>query len=672
MPEKPSTENATPAVHTRFARFVVWRTDASGQADFDNPGWGEFTGQSREQYSAAGWLQAVHPDDRESVRERWRAAVVGAALFEVSYRLRRRDGEYRNVACLAGPLYDGGRVVGWAGVCNDITQALLADARRQAIEARLSFLDELGEATRSLRDAETVMATAARLLGEHRGATRCAYADVEADSNLFTIRHDWSAPGVPSSAGTYQLELFGPDATASLRSGRHLVVHNVDNELGNERGARMFNAIGVKAIICAGLVKEGRLVAMMAVHQDAPRQWSADDIALVSEVVERCWSHIERVRDNVKLREQDRRKDEFMATLAHELRNPLAPIRYALGLLRRANDPVKQRHVLDVIDRQSGHLTRLVDDLLEVSRINQGLIQLQRAPVALVSVLEQASETVAPQLLAAGHTMEVRLPPATVVIEADATRMVQVVANLLHNAIKYTPDGGRLQLVGWAEGSQAIIEVVDNGIGIPLEDQVRLFELFTQLPHTAHRAQGGLGIGLSLAKSLVDLHGGRVELESRGLDQGSRFRVRIPLRAPAPPAAPDRDDVPNGDPSGHILVVEDNIDGRELLVALLEDLGFAVKSAGDGPEALALAQQTAPWLVLLDIGLPGISGYEVARRMREQLGLRDTKIVALTGWGAAQDRQRSADAGIDVHLTKPVDPDELERFVSQVASERRG
>ncbi|MCR5868553.1 ATP-binding protein [Aquincola sp. J276] len=374
-----------------------------------------------------------------------------------------------------------------------------------------------------------------------------------------------------------------------------------------------------------------------------------------------------------KLREQDRRKDEFLAALAHELRNPLAPIRYALALLRRGGDALRQQQALDVVDRQSAHLTRLVDDLLEVSRINRGLIHLQRTRIALAAVLEQAAETVAPQLQAAGHRLTVSLPAPDVLVEADATRMVQVVANLLHNAIKYTPDAGQIQLAGAVSQDQAVIEVADSGVGIPPEDQERLFDLFTQLPHTAGRAQGGLGIGLSLVKSLVDLHGGQVRVHSKGLGHGSRFIVHLPLAPGVQRASPGPEAgaaaTQAGD-AGHILVVEDNEDGRELLVALLEEFGHAVRAAADGPQALALARQAAPWLVLLDIGLPGMDGYEVARRLRQEAGLAHTTIVAVTGWGAPQDRERTAAAGFDAHFTKPFDPDALEHFVQQVARQR--
>jgi GAF domain-containing protein len=230
----------------------------------------------------------------------------------------------------------------------------------------------MGQATRAMTDAMQIMAVTARMLGEHLGVTRCAYADVEADNDRFTIRSDWSADGVASSAGVYSLDLFGPQATTNLRHGRNLVVHDVDRELGDDGGGRMFNAIGIKAVICAPLVKDSRLVALMAVHDATPRHWSEADIAIVGEVVDRCWAHIERVRDAAMLREQDRHKDEFLATLAHELRNPLAPMRYALAMMRLSGDPTQGRQARDILERQVNHMARLIEDLLDQSRINRG------------------------------------------------------------------------------------------------------------------------------------------------------------------------------------------------------------------------------------------------------------------------------------------------------------
>ncbi len=648
--------------------IVLWHTDADGSVRRDNPSWQAYTGQSRAEYQDHGWLDAIHPDDRAAVHATWQRAVATGQAMETTYRLRRHDGEYRTVSAQGAAVLEGGRVREWVGLCVDITATMQVEAALRANEERLALLDRVGEATRVLPDATDIMATTARLLGEHLKATRCAYADVEPDGDRFTIRSDWSLPGVPSSAGVYSLALFGPQATHDLRRGEHLVVNDVDAELGDAGGARMFNAIGIKAIICAGLVKDGRLVAMMAVHQATPRRWTAQDVAIVAEVVDRCWAHIERVRDAAALREQDRRKDEFLATLAHELRNPLAPMTYALALLDHAADEAARRRAREVLARQTGHMARLVDDLLDISRINRGLIRLQRRRVALRELVQQAVETARPLVDAPRHHLTVQLPDPGLEVDADPTRLVQVVSNLLANACKYTPDGGAIRVAAYADGAQAVVEVADNGIGIPPADQARIFQMFTQLPHSAGKAKGGLGIGLSLVKALVDLHGGRVAVHSDGLDQGTRFSVTLPAltagAAAGDPAAPG-DTAPAA--SLAVLVVEDNDDGRETLVTLLRHMGHAAEGAPDGESALQRVQQRRPQVVLLDIGLPGMDGVEVARRLRAQ-GHDGLRLVAVTGWGGAADRARTAAAGFDAHLTKPVEPGALLALLAQLVA----
>ena len=655
---------------------ILWVTSADGRLDRPNPSWEAFTGQSFAEHAGTGWLQAIHPDDRERVLFLWREGVATGGAVEISYRLRRRDGAYRSMVSHGAPVRQAGKVEEWVGICVDITTSLEAQAALRGNEERLRFLDAIGQATRGLTDATAVMATTARLLGQYLGATRCAYADVDPDGDRFTIRSDWAVDGVPSSAGVYSLTLFGPQATSNLRLGRHLVVRDVDRELGDEGGGRMFNAIGIRAIICAGLVKDGRLVAMMAVHQASPREWTAQDIAIVAEVVDRCWAHIERVRDNAMLREQDRRKDEFLATLAHELRNPLAPMKYAVEILRMSKDGAIAANARDIIDRQTRHMARLIDDLLDVSRINRGLIELRRETVDLRALMLEAVETARPALDAARHRLDLRLPDAQLAIDADRTRIAQAIGNLLTNAAKYTPDGGDVRLAAWRDGRHAVIEVADNGVGVPPEHQGRLFQLFSQLPHSAARAKGGLGIGLSLVKTLVGMHGGTVRMRSDGLDQGSTFTIELPLapgvaetqRVPAesPSVAPPHRAA--ADEGTRILVVEDNPDGRESLVALLVALGYEVAEAEDGVQAVDVARAFAPRLVLLDLGLPGMDGFAVARALRADARLRDARIVALTGWGAERDRARTAEAGFDDHLTKPVELPVLRNVLSALAS----
>lgn len=619
------------------------------------------------------FVACLHPVDAPEVLRAFAAAQDPAirTVYDVEYRtIGKEDGIVRWVAAKGRGIFDdAGQCIRAIGTAIDITLRKQAEAVQNATQRRLDLLNRIEHATRPLVDALDVMQTTAQLLGEHLGATRCAYADVEPDNDRFTIRSDWARPGVPSSAGVYSLDLFGSQARVNLRNGRHLVVHDVDRELGDDDGGSMFNAIGVKAIVCAGLVKGGRLVAMMAVHQSVPRQWSEEDLRVITEVVERCWTHIERVRDAAMLREQDRRKDEFLVTLAHELRNPIAPMLYAIALMKREQDPSRLARRVDVIERQAAHMVRLVDDLLDVSRINRGLVELKRELIDIAPLLVQAVEAATPALEGSRHRLTLQLPGMTAPVNADPARVVQVVTNLLNNAAKYTPDEGDIRLSSWVEGSLVVIELEDNGLGIPPEDQVRLFDLFTQLPHTGQKAHGGLGIGLSLVKSLVEMHDGRVTVRSGGLNQGSTFRIELPLAVSLATRQTVTQAAAAGS-RGRVLIVEDNLDGLRTLMELLQSNGHTVLGVPDGPAALRVAGEWQPDLALLDLGLPLMDGYEVAARLRSDLGLKDTRIVALTGWGTEQDRAKTTAAGFHAHLTKPVAPERLLQLIDDLLRPR--
>lgn len=619
------------------------------------------------------FVACLHPVDAREVLRAFAAAQDPAirTVYDVEYRtIGKEDGIVRWVAAKGRGIFDdAGQCIRAIGTAIDITLRKQAEAVQNATQRRLDLLNRIEHATRPLVDALDVMQTTAQLLGEHLGATRCAYADVEPDNDRFTIRSDWARPGVPSSAGVYSLDLFGSQARVNLRNGRHLVVHDVDRELGDDDGGSMFNAIGIKAIVCAGLVKGGRLVAMMAVHQSVPRQWSEEDLRVITEVVERCWTHIERVRDAAMLREQDRRKDEFLVTLAHELRNPIAPMLYAIALMKREQDPSRLARRIDVIERQAAHMVRLVDDLLDVSRINRGLVELKRELIDIAPLLVQAVEAATPALEGSRHRFTLQLPGMTAPVNADPARLVQVVTNLLNNAAKYTPDEGDIRLSSWVEGSLVVIELEDNGLGIPPEDQVRLFDLFTQLPHTGQKAHGGLGIGLSLVKSLVEMHDGRVTVRSGGLNQGSTFRIELPLAVSLATRQTVTQAAAAGN-CGRVLIVEDNLDGLRTLMELLQSNGHTVLGVPDGPAALRVAGEWQPDLALLDLGLPLMDGYEVAARLRSDLGLKDTRIVALTGWGTEQDRAKTTAAGFHAHLTKPVAPERLLQLIDDLLRPR--
>ncbi|HYB99188.1 MAG TPA: response regulator [Candidatus Limnocylindrales bacterium] len=369
-----------------------------------------------------------------------------------------------------------------------------------------------------------------------------------------------------------------------------------------------------------------------------------------------------------QLRLADRRKDEFLALLAHELRNPLAPVRNAVAIMRmKETDDPDLLWCRDVIERQANQLTRLVDDLLDVSRITQGKIKLRLEPLDLAAVVGSAVEMSRPVIDALKHEISVRIPDHPIPLEGDSARLTQVIANLLNNAAKYQNENGRIELKVEVRDRMAIITVRDWGIGIAPEMMPQVFELFTQGERGLDRAQGGLGIGLSLVKNLVEMHGGRVSVVSEGSGRGSTFTVWLPCGiadSPCAPAVAPPAQAADGE-SRRILVVDDNVDAAESLAMLLRLRGQDVRMVHDGPTALQHVANDRPDVVLLDIGLPGMDGYEVCRQMRRN-GMANARIIAMTGYGQDRDRERSREAGFDDHTVKPVEISELMRLIAAV------
>ena len=369
-----------------------------------------------------------------------------------------------------------------------------------------------------------------------------------------------------------------------------------------------------------------------------------------------------------KLQEADQRKDEFLSTLAHELRNPLAPIRFALEGLKAGTPPDRSARAHEVIDRQVGLLVRLVDDLLDVSRITANKIHLRRERHSLARLISTAVESIIPLARAAEHELNVELPPASIVVNGDATRLVQVLANVLNNAVKFTPRGGHIWLSVEQRPDEAVLRVRDDGIGIASDVLPRVFDMFRQAEPILERSSGGLGIGLTLARRLVEMHDGRIQIRSGGVGQGSEVEIRLPtvtattpagFQAEPPVAAPAR--------TLRVLIVDDNLDAAEMLGMAVSLLGHTTRLAYDGRAAIAQASEFAPDVILLDIGLPGMSGYAVARALREQEAFRHVHIAAVTGWGQEEDRRRARDAGFDSHFTKPLSPGALEDLLDGIA-----
>ena len=370
-----------------------------------------------------------------------------------------------------------------------------------------------------------------------------------------------------------------------------------------------------------------------------------------------------------QLKDADRRKDEFLATLAHELRNPLAPIRNALQIMRLTNEAVIHENARSIIERQLQQMVHLVDDLLDVSRISQGKVELRCEHADLAAVVQAAVETSRPLIDAGKHELTLRLPPpGALIVDVDVTRITQVIANLLNNAAKYTPQQGRIEIAAERANGRARISVKDSGVGIPAEMLPQVFEMFAQIDRTLERAQGGLGIGLALVKSLVGLHGGSVEVHSKGQGHGSQFVVNLPLAladAEITPQEPAPALTSRQSKNIRVLVVDDNVDSADSLSQCLRMLGYQTLTAHDGLEAVRSAASYLPNVALLDIGLPHVSGHEAAKQIRALPGGERLLLIALSGWGQEEDHRRSKAAGFDHHFVKPVDIDALTNVLAE-------
>jgi signal transduction histidine kinase/DNA-binding response OmpR family regulator len=468
------------------------------------------------------------------------------------------------------------------------------------------------------------------------------------------------APSVPSVGGVGVLirgsaalenvqadPIFAPHAAAALRAG--------------------YSALCSTPLLTRG----GELVGVITTYFPHPHDPSERENRLIELYARQAAGFIENARLYREIREADRRKSEFLAMLGHELRNPLAPILNALHLMRlREPDRAGVEQAREVAERQVRHLARLVDDLLDVSRINSGKIELRKSRVDLREAVNRAVAAVRPLIEERRHELSVSLPPEPALLEADEARLEQILANLLNNAAKYTEPGGQIMLDVAREDGSSVVRVRDTGIGIDPELLPRIFDMFTQADRSLDRSQGGLGIGLTLVRRLVELHGGHVEARSAGPGHGSEFLVRLPTIEPSPKTGPGVGDQtarplgPGRPQPSRILVVDDNVDAAKILARLLAMEGHEVAVAHDGTAALEIAHDHRPDVILLDIGLPGMDGYEVARRLRQNPAFDPTLLIALTGYGHAEDRQRALETGFDEHLVKPVSPEDLSSLLA--------
>jgi signal transduction histidine kinase/ActR/RegA family two-component response regulator len=454
----------------------------------------------------------------------------------------------------------------------------------------------------------------------------------------------------------------------SLR--RRVIAGNVEkcDDLAGTEDLAMYLQTGIRACQTTPLLsRDGEVVGMISTHWSEPHAPTKRDLRMLDILARQAADLIERRHSEDALRDSDRRKDEFLAILSHELRNPLAPIGYAAEIMKKSDRITPElQWVRDVLDRQVHQMGRLLDDLLDISRITRGTIELRRRPVPLRAVVNEAIEAARPLIEQNAHELTLDIPEEPVFLDADATRLGQVLLNLVNNAAKYTEHGGHIHVSASTVDGTVTMSVKDDGIGIPRDMLPRVFDMFTQVDRTKERMEGGLGIGLTLAHRLVLLHGGEIEAHSQGEGCGSEFIVRMPVlhideSIHDAMLAPQNG---NGSPL-RILVVDDNVDAAESMSLFLQQAGHDVRTAHDGLAAVAEAEQFRPYVILLDIGLPKMHGHDVAQSIRKQRG-NDVVVIALTGWGQEEDRRRSREAGVDYHLTKPVDFEELNKLLGAV------
>jgi PAS domain S-box-containing protein len=558
------------------------------------------------------------------------------------------------------------------GVYSDNTE-------RQRLEYSLRFLADASATLAALVDYESTLQQVAQLAVPDF-ADWCAIDLAAANENLERVAVGHIDPAKVELAKEYHRR-YPPDPRAgrgilhAFRTGRSDMMAEVSETSMLERAVdeehrRMLKEIGVRSYICVPLRGRTQTLGVVTfVMAESGRLYNQSDLEFAEELARRAAIAIENAQLYADLREADRRKDEFLATLAHELRNPLAPIRNALEIQKLPGiDSTTVDETRDVMERQFQQLVRLVDDLLDVSRVMRGKIELRLEQVDLATIVARAIETARPLIEAQEHGLKIELAEP-LLVNADPVRLAQVMGNLLTNAAKYTERGGQISLTAKRDRNQAVLTLRDNGIGIAPEMLAQIFELFVQADHSPTRSQGGLGIGLTLVKNLVDMHGGAVSAHSEGLGKGSEFVVRLPLVAPTAKRAEVMGPRPSNSAAAgfRLLIVDDNEDAANSLAVLLRLQGHMVQVVHNGPDAIFAAAEFRPDAILLDIGMPGMDGYEVARQIRQRSELAGVVIAALTGWGQEEDRRRTKAAGFDYHLVKPLDPKALDDLLAKLA-----
>lgn len=577
------------------------------------------------------WIEKIHPEDRDRIAEQIHAAIESSAeIWQNAYRFLRRDGSYASVFDRGRIVQHDGQPVRMVGSMLDLTERETAAATIKAAEDRFEFVRKSSGVGFWYCDLPFDVLQWDELVKDH--------FHLAADAHV--------------TIGTFY-ERIHPEDREPTRAAikRSITEHRPYDVFYRTVAADSGKEKWIRAIGRTAYAEDGSPIRFDGVTLDVTEQ-----------------KRVERELREVAaaLSEAGHRKDEFLATLAHELRNPLAPMRNAVHLMSLSVESELQEYARSMMERQLAQMVRLVDDLMDLSRITRGKVELRMQQVSLSDVINAAVETSRPLIEQMGQTLNVNLPNEAVVIEADMTRMSQVFSNLLNNAAKYSEQGSQIELIVRQRNDDVEVVVRDHGIGIASDQLLRIFEMFTQVDQSLERSQGGLGIGLTLVRRLVEMHQGSVQAHSAGLGQGAEFAVRLPIAhmASTPDAYTDLENM-QSNPALRMLVVDDNRDGAESLALMLRILGNETRVAFDGEDGVAMAEAYQPDVILFDIGLPKMNGYEACRCIREQPWGQRPVIIAVTGWGQPEDRLRSKNAGFDHHMVKPLDTRALMKLLAE-------
>jgi PAS domain S-box-containing protein len=677
----------------QLAAIVAASDDAIISADLDrrilswNAGATRLFGHNADEMLGRLLDVLVPPERRTEEAALLRRLRSGERLNHIETERRHRDGQRVPVSLSMAPLFDpAGQACGVSVIARDITERKRGERALHQRLRQLNLLSQTGQALiMGVPDADGTVKHELfdRVRQAVGGEIHLHYAVGQAAGTLRLC----ASHGLSQSART-SMQVVAIDSSPCgtvVQRGAPLVIEQLQNSPQRELAA--LKAEGARCYAGFPLLAGGRVCGVAAFVSTTRERFREGDLQVIQTVCDQVSAMLERSRlmselqaREQSLREADRRKDDFIATLAHELRNPLAPIRTAVAVLRHSEVGDAQLALCrDIIERQVVQMSHLLEDLLDVSRVTRNRIELRRETFPLQRAVEQALETVRPLTDAQRHRLALQMPLQPVLVHADLTRLTQLLANLINNAAKYTDAEGCITITLEQNGDEAVVAVRDSGVGIEPAQLEHVFDMFAQLEPTLERSHGGLGIGLSLARGLAELHGGGLEAHSEGRGKGSTFTLRLPaLPSPASTAAPAApraaaivgdgaaDRTADGAPAPHrILVIDDNVDACRTLGALLQLKGQEVRTAFGGLDGLQLAESWRPDIAVVDIGMPDLNGYELCRRLRGHAWAAGMMLIACTGWGQQEDRERAAEAGFDAHLVKPVEPAALMRLLDR-------